>query len=54
MEANNNLKFLPPKAKIETITILKQLNKSSRALAELKAYSELIPNKDILISSLAL
>jgi len=54
MEANNNLKFLPPKVEIETITVLKQLNKSSRALAELKAYSELIPNKDILISSLAL
>lgn len=54
MEANNNLKFLPPEAEIETITILKQLNKSSRALAELKAYSELIPNRDILISSLAL
>ncbi|MGB6128886.1 MAG: Fic/DOC family N-terminal domain-containing protein [Psychrilyobacter sp.] len=54
MEANNNLKKLPPIKNIETIKILKQLNRSSRALAELKAYSELIPNKEILISSLAL
>lgn len=54
MEAYNNLKKLPPIKNIETIKILKQLNRSSRALAELKAYSELIPNKEILISSLAL
>lgn len=54
MKANNNLKKLPPSVEVETIEILKQLNRSSRALAELKAYSKLIPNKDILISSLAL
>ena len=33
---------------------MKQVNKSNKALAELKAYSELIPNKEILISSLVL
>lgn len=54
MRANNNLEKLPPKVNIENIEVLKQLNKSSRALAELKAYSNLIPNKEILISSLAL
>ena len=54
MTPNNDLKILPPKIDIETVSVLKQLNKSSRALAELKAYSELIPNKEILISSLAL
>ena len=54
MEPNNNLKKLPPQKEVESIKILKQLNKSSRALAELKAYSELIPNKEILISSLVL
>ncbi len=54
MEAHNNLKKLPPSVEIETIEVLKQLNKSSRSLAELKAYSKLIPNKDILISSLSL
>ena len=54
MEPNNNLKKLPPQKEIESIKILKQLNKSSRALAELKAYSELIPNKEMLISSLTL
>jgi len=54
MTPKNDLKKLPPQKEVETLKILKQLNKSSRALAELKAYSELIPNKDILISSLAL
>lgn len=54
MTPKNDLKKLPPQKEVETLSILKQLNKASRALAELKAYSELIPNKEILISSLAL
>ena len=54
MNPKNDLKKLPPQKEVETLKILKQLNKSSRSLAELKAYSELIPNKEILISSLAL
>lgn len=54
MEPNNLLKKLPPEVEIETVKILKQLTKSSRVLAELNAYSQLIPNKEILISSLAL
>ena len=44
MEPNNNLKFLPPLVDVETKEILKQLNKSTSALAELKAYSEIILN----------
>ena len=54
MEANNELKFLPPKVEIESKVILKQLNKATRALAELKAYADVIPNKEILISTIAL
>lgn len=46
--------FFPIRKQIETTKVLKQLNKSSRALAELKVYFELIPNKDILINSLVL
>ncbi len=54
MEANNELRFLPPEGEIESKVILKQLNKATRALAELKAYAEIIPNKEILISTIAL
>lgn len=54
MEPNNELKDLPPSAEIETNKILKQLNKSTIALVELKAYSKTIPNKDILISTIAI
>ena len=32
MEANNELKFLPPKVEIESKVILKQLNKATRKL----------------------
>lgn len=54
MEANNELRYLPPEGDIESKTVLKQLNKATRALAELKAYAEVIPNKEILISTIAL
>ncbi len=50
----NELPLLPPNIQLETINILKQLAKSHKALAELKGYSELIPNKDILINSILL
>jgi Fic family protein len=39
---------------VETSAVLKQLNKSSRALANLKGYSSTIPNKDMLINLMAL
>lgn len=54
MKANNELRYLPPEGDIESKTVLKQLNKATRALAELKAYAEVIPNKEILISTIAL
>ncbi len=54
MEANNELRYLPPEGDIESKMVLKQLNKATRALAELKAYAEVIPNKEILISTIAL
>ena len=48
------LQTLPPKEFIETSTILRQLAKSHRYLAELKGTSKTIPNESILINSLTL
>lgn len=48
------LNMLPPDANLETINILKQLAKTSRALAELKGYADTIPNKNILINAVNL
>lgn len=45
---------LPPTADIETITILKDLNKASRALGELKGVVKKIPNSQILIDTISL
>ena len=50
----NDLPLIPPKVNLETKVILKQLNASNKALAELRGYSETIPNKDILINSIIL
>ena len=47
----NNLKMLPPEFDTEESEILKQLIYSHKALAELKGFSEIIPNKNILINS---
>ncbi len=49
---NNMLKILPPTADIETKRILKQLSKTNRSLAELKGFSDTIPNKNILINAI--
>lgn len=49
--SENNLKMLPPKLDAEKSEILKQLIHSHKALAELKGFSETIPNKNILINS---
>ncbi len=51
---NNLLAMLPPKLNFESIEILKQLAKTNRALAELKGYSETIPNKNILINAMTI
>ena len=48
----NMLKALPPEADIETKKILKQLAKTNRSIAELKGFSDTIPNKNILINAI--
>jgi Fic family protein len=48
------LDLLPPKADIETKKILRQLTKTHRALAELKGYSDTMPNKYILINAVTI
>ncbi|CAN5521716.1 Fic/DOC family N-terminal domain-containing protein [soil metagenome] len=51
----NNLPFLPPsKSKIETVKVLKQLVKSSVALAELKGITNTLPNPEILLNAVIL
>lgn len=45
------LPMLPPKAELETRAVLKQLAQTSRALAELKGYADMIPNKHILTNA---
>jgi len=50
----NDLPLLPPKINLETIGILKQLIKANKALAELRGYSFLLPNKEILLNSIVL
>ena len=45
---------LPPEADLETVRILKALNRASRALADLKGQAKTIPNQGILIDTLAL
>jgi len=51
----NDLPLLSPqKDKIETIKILRQLVKSSVALAELKGLARILPNQDILLNAVIL
>jgi len=45
-----NLPMLPPTVSLETVPVLKALAKASRALAELKGFSDTIPSKHILIN----
>ena len=53
--AFNNLPFLPPsKDKLETVKVLKQLVKSSVALAELKGIVHILPNPEILLNAVIL
>ena len=51
---NNKLQFLPPEIELETKRILRQLTRSHRALAELKGFSDMIPNKNILINAITI
>lgn len=51
---NNSIKMLPPKIELETKQVLKQLTRSHRALAELKGFSDMIPNKNILINAITI
>lgn len=48
------LPLLPPDVQLETVPILKALNRASRALADLKGQARTIPNPGILIDTLAL
>ncbi|MBS1682989.1 MAG: Fic family protein [Bacteroidetes bacterium] len=51
----NNLPVLPPKLeKIETVKVLRQLVKSSVALAELKGLAPTLPNPSILLNAVIL
>ncbi|MCW3076990.1 MAG: addiction module protein [Bacteroidetes bacterium] len=54
-KAFNSLPFLPPaKAKLESVKILRQLVKSSVALAELKGTAKILPNPQILLNAVIL
>ncbi len=48
------MKKLPPAQDVETVNILRALNKASRKLAELKGVTASIPNEEILINTLGL
>lgn len=48
------LKMLTNKIEIETVPVLKMLNRASRKLAELKGEVKTIPNEEILINTLSL
>lgn len=50
----NDLPSLPPKAKIETIPILKKTIQANKAIAELRISGHLIPNQRVLIQTLGL
>jgi len=54
MNNGNELNLLPPQVNLETVSVLRQLSKSNRALAELKGITSTIPNSIILINFLVL
>lgn len=51
---NNFITLLPPKVELETKVVLKATAGAGAALAELKGYSELLPDKQLLIDSIVL
>jgi len=50
----SGLGILPVETKLETRAVLHQLVRSHRALAELKGYSDTMPNKNILINAVTI
>lgn len=54
MANHYNIPNLPLPYNLETVRVLKQLNKANRKLAELKGIARTIPNENILISTLTL
>ena len=54
MAKNYIIPTLPLQYDLETVAVLKQLNKANKKLAELKGVARTIPNENILISMLAL
>lgn len=56
---SHNLAYLPPQfdgnaVDIETKNILRETAKANRKLAELKGYSEIVPNKNIILNAITL
>ena len=56
---NDTIIGLPPTYKgkrinVETIRVMRALSKTHRKLAELKGYSDIVPNKDILINAITI
>ena len=56
---SNQLPYLPPQfdgkeLDLETKEIMREASKANRKLAELKGYSEIVPNKNILINAITL
>lgn len=51
---NSLLLLPPPKDKIETVKVLRQLVRSSVALAELKGSAKILPNPDVLLNAVIL
>ncbi len=47
-------KLPPPREKVETIDILRQTNRATAALAELKGIAKTIPNQAMLINAVVL
>lgn len=47
-----SIEFLPPQAELETIRVLRHLTRAHKALAELKGFADVIPNKNILINAI--
>ena len=54
MHPSHPIPSLPPAGDLETVPVLKALNRASRALATLKGQARGIPNQGILIDTLAL
>ena len=49
-----DIKLLPPDAELETRRVMKQLVRSHVALAELKGFVSMIPNKNILLNAITI